>query len=354
MKQIGEIAKTAALGGLVFGDLKPKTAMPAPTEAGVTYTCPMHSQIRQDGPGNCPICGMTLEPLAISAKAEANHGLADMTRRFWIGLALSLPVFILEMGSHISGLRLDAIVPPILSTWIQFVLSTPVVLWAGWPFFQRGWASLISRHLNMFTLISLGTGAAYLYSLAATFIPGRFPAAFRTMGGAVPVYYEAAAVITVLVLLGQVLELRARDQTGGAIHALLNLAPRSARRLRDGGDDEENALEAVKVGDRLRVRPGDGVPVDGEVLDGKSAVDESMVTGEPMPSPKVQGDKVIGGTVNGTGALIIRVEKVGAGTVLAQIVAMVAQAQRSRAPRRVYVCLSVARVSNDYDWYNRN
>ena len=219
-----------------------------------------------------------------------------------------------------------------VSTWVQFALATPVVLWAGWPFFERGWASLIHRRLNMFTLISLGTATAYIYSLAVTFVPSRFPLDFRKMGGAIPVYYEAAAVITVLVLLGQVLELRAREQTGGAIRALLNLAPKTARRLRDGGDDEEIPLDAVKPGDRLRVRPGDGVPVDGVVLDGKSAVDESMVTGESMPTPMAPGDKVIGGTVNGTGALIIRAEMLGAGSVLARIVAMVAEAQRSRAP----------------------
>jgi len=223
-------------------------------------------------------------------------------------------------------------VPPATSTWFQFVSSTPVVLWAGWPFFQRSWASLVSRHLNMFTLIALGTGAAYLYSLAATFAPGAFPAGFRGMGGTVPVYYEAAAVITVLVLLGQVLELRARDQTGGAIRALLNLAPKSARRLLDGGEDEEIPLSEVQVGDRLRVRPGDGIPVDGAVLDGKSAVNESMVTGESMPSPKGPGDRLIGGTVNGTGSLVMRADTVGAGTVLSRIVAMVAEAQRSRAP----------------------
>jgi Cu+-exporting ATPase len=292
----------------------------------------MHAQIRLNSPGNCPICGMTLEPLAASETAKPNHELADMTRRFWIGLVLTLPVFILEMGSHIPGMGLDAIVPPTVSTWVQFGLTTPVVLWAGWPFFQRGWASLVSRHLNMFTLISLGTGAAYLYSLAATFVPGFFPAGFRMMGGAVPVYYEAAAVITVLVLLGQVLVLRARNQTGGAIRALLNLAPKSARRLRDSGEDEEIPLNEVKIGDRLRVRPGDGIPVDGAVLDGKSAVDESMVTGESMPSPKGPADNVIGGTVNGTGSLVIRAEKIGADTMLARIVAMVAEAQHSRAP----------------------
>ena len=312
--------------------LKPKAAAPKPAPSGAIYTCPMHPQIRQVGPGSCPICGMALEPVEATAEAQPNHELADMTRRFWIGLALTLPVFVLEMGSHIPGLRLHDLVPPATSTSIQFALATPVVLWAGWPFFRRGWASLRSGHLNMFTLIALGTGAAYLYSLAATFAPGAFPAGFRAMGGTVPVYYEAAAVITVLVLLGQVLELRARDQTGGAIRALLNLAPKTAQRLRDGGDDEGVPLGEVQVGDRLRVRPGDGIPVDGAILDGRSAVDESMVTGESMPSPKEPGDKVIGGTVNGTGALVMRAETVGAGSMLSRIVAMVAEAQRSRAP----------------------
>ncbi len=312
--------------------LKPKATAPEPAKAGAIYTCPMHPQIRQVGPGNCPICGMALEPVEVTAEAAPNYELADMSRRFWIGLVLTLPVFALEMGSHIPGLGLHNLVPPQISVWVQFVLSTPVVLWAGWPFFRRGGASVRSGHLNMFTLIALGTGAAYLYSLAATIVPGVFPAGFRMMGGTVAVYYEAAAVITVLVLLGQVLELRARDQTGGAIRALLNLAPKSARRLRDGADDEEISLGQVQVGDRLRVRPGDGVPVDGAVVDGKSAVDESMVTGESMPSPKVPGDKLIGGTVNGTGSLVMRADTVGAGTVLSRIVAMVAEAQRSRAP----------------------
>ena len=312
--------------------LKPKITAPEPAKPGAIYTCPMHPQIRQVGPGSCPICGMALEPVEATAEAQPNHELADMTRRFWIGLALTLPVFILEMGSHISGLGLHDVVPPATSTWIQFVLATPVVLWAGWPFFRRGWASVRSGHLNMFTLIALGTGAAYFYSLTATLAPKAFPEGFRSMGGTVPVYYEAAAVITVLVLLGQVLELRARDQTGGAIRALLNLAPKTARRLRDGGDDEEVPLGEVQVGDRLRVRPGDGIPVDGAILDGRSAVDESMVTGEAMPSPKGPGDKVIGGTVNSTGALVVRAETVGAGSVLSRIVAMVAEAQRSRAP----------------------
>jgi Cu+-exporting ATPase len=310
----------------------PKAEPPQQAEGAAIYTCPMHPQIRQSGPGSCPICGMTLEPLTVSATAEPNRELADMTRRFWIGLVLTLPVFGLEMGSHIPAMGMDAMVPPVISGWIQFALATPVVLWAGWPFFQRARASLVNRHLNMFTLIALGAGTAYVYSLAASFVPGVFPAGFRMMNGVVPVYYEAAAVITVLVLLGQVLELRARDQTGGAIRALLNLAPKTARRLRYGGDDEEVPLDQVKIGDRLRVRPGDGVPVDGVVIEGKSAVDESMVTGESMPSPKGPPDKVIAGTVNGTGALVIRAEKIGSDTVLAHIVAMVAAAQRSRAP----------------------
>ena len=307
-------------------------APPAPINAGVIYTCPMHPQIRQVGPGNCPICGMTLEPVKATADVGENRELVDMTRRFWVGLALTLPVFILEMGGHIPALGLHDLIPPRISNWIQFALSTPVVLWAGWPFFERAWASVVHRSLNMFSLIALGTGAAYLYSLFATFAPGMFPAGFREMGGTVAVYFEAAAVITVLVLLGQVLELRAREQTGGAIRALLKLAPKTARRLKPGGDDEEVALELVQVGDRLRVRPGDGVPVDGEVLEGKSAVDESMVTGESMPAAKQPGDKLIGGTVNGTGSLVMRADKVGADTMLARIVTMVAEAQRSRAP----------------------
>jgi len=310
---------------------QPKPAA-IPAKPGAIYTCPMHPQIRQAGPGSCPICGMALEPAVVTAEAPPNRELADMTRRFWIGLVLALPVFILEMGSHVPALGLDRLVPMQASIWIQFVLSTPVVLWAGWPFFQRAWASLVTRHLNMFTLIALGTGAAYLYSLAATFAPGLFPAGFRGMGGTVAVYYEAAAVITVLVLLGQVLELRAREQTGGAIRALLNLAPKTARRVRDGAEDEEIGIAQVAVGDRLRVRPGDGIPVDGTALEGSSAVDESMVTGESMPSAKAAGDKLIGGTVNGTGSLVMRADKIGADTMLARIVAMVAEAQRSRAP----------------------
>jgi P-type Cu+ transporter len=308
------------------------TTSPGEPDGASVYTCPMHPQIREPAPGNCPICGMTLEPVKASATPGENRELVDMSRRFWVGLVLTLPVFILEMGGHIPGLGLHRLVPPLTSIWIQFVLSTPVVLWAGWPFFERGWASLVHRSLNMFSLIALGTGTAYIYSLFATFMPGMFPASFRGMDGAVAVYFEAAAVITVLVLLGQVLELRAREQTGGAIRALLKLAPKTAHRLRGGGEDEEVAIEVIQVGDLLRVRPGDGVPVDGEVLEGKSAVDEAMVTGESMPAGKQPGDKLIGGTVNGTGSLVMRADKVGADTMLARIVTMVAEAQRSRAP----------------------
>ena len=275
---------------------------------------------------------MTLEPVKATAEVAENYELTDMTRRFWVGFALTLPVFVLEMGSHIPALGMHGLVSPQVSTWIQFALSTPVVLWAGWPFFQRAYASIIHRSLNMFSLIALGTGSAYLYSLFATFAPDLFPAGFHGMGGTVAVYFEAAAVITVLVLLGQVLELRGREQTGGAIRALLKLAPKTARRLKADGQDEEVALELIQVGDRLRVRPGDGVPVDGEVLEGKGAVDESMVTGESMPAAKKSGDKLIGGTVNGTGSLIMRADKIGADTMLARIVAMVSEAQRSRAP----------------------
>jgi Cu+-exporting ATPase len=311
----------------------PQAPAVVPTSpSGAIYTCPMHPQIREHAPGNCPICGMTLEPLTVTAEAQPNAELMDMTRRLWIGLALALPVFVLEMGGHIPALGLHRFVPPVVATWIEFVLSTPVVLWAGWPFFERAWASVVNRSLNMFSLIALGTGAAYFYSVVATLAPSIFPAGFRGMGGTVAVYFEAAAVITVLVLLGQVLELRAREQTGGAIRALLNLAPKHALRVTAGGEDEEISLDQVAVGDRLRVRPGDGVPVDGIVVDGASAVDESMVTGESMPAAKATGDALIGGTVNGTGALIMQAQKIGSDTMLSRIVAMVAEAQRSRAP----------------------
>ena len=324
-------AKFAASPGEYLSAPRSPSRGSIPPDAGAIHTCPMHPQVRQAGPGNCPICGMALEPVVATADAGENPELVDMTRRLWVGSALTLPVFVLEMGGHIPALGLHDLVSPGISTWIQFVLSTPVVLWAGWPFFERAWASVVHRSLNMFSLIALGTGAAYIYSLFATLVPGIFPAGFRGMDGTVSVYFEAAAVITVLVLLGQVLELRAREQTGGAIRALLKLAPKTARRLK-AGEDEEVPLELVQVGDHLRVRPGEGVPVDGEVLEGSGAVDESMVTGESMPSVKRPGDKLIGGTVNGTGSLVMRAEQVGASTMLARIVAMVTEAQRSRAP----------------------
>ena len=290
----------------------------------------MHSQIRQMGPGNCPICGMTLEPLVATAEAEENPELHDMTRRFWVGLVLTVPVFVLEMGSHLFDLH--SFISPQASNWVQLVLSTPVVLWAGWPFFVRAWASVKNRSLNMFSLIALGTGVAWLYSIVGTLAPQLFPLALRPMGGAVPVYFEAAAVITVLVLLGQVLELKAREKTSGAIRALLDLAPKEAVRVNADGTDEKVALEAVHVGDLLRVRPGEKLPVDGEVTEGKGNVDESMVTGEPMPVSKGTGSKVTAGTLNQTGGFVMRAEKVGADTLLSQIVHMVSTAQRSRAP----------------------
>src|SRR4051794_11969341 len=311
--------------------LDPAAAAKAePVAEGTVYTCPMHPEIRQVGPGACPICGMALEPVLVSLEVAPNHELMDMTRRFWIGLALAAPVVALEMGGHMTGL--DRIVPRQTSNWLQLVLATPVVLWAGWPFFVRGWQSLVTRKLNMFTLIAIGTGVAWLYSIVATLAPGLFPAAFRTGDGAVPVYFEAAAVITVLVLLGQVLELRARESTSGAIRALLDLAPKTARRIRDGGVEEEVQLDQVQVGDRLRVRPGEKIPVDAVVIEGRSAVDESMVTGESMPVTKEPGMNVIGGTMNQSGSLVIEARKVGRDTMLSQIVQLVAEAQRSRAP----------------------
>jgi heavy metal translocating P-type ATPase len=301
-----------------------------PAAEGAVYTCPMHPQIRRVGPGNCPICGMALEPLVTSTVETPSAELIDMSRRFWIGLALAVPVFIMEMGGHFLGLH--HYIAPQLSNWAQFVFATPVVLWAGWPFFVRGAQSLVTRNLNMFTLIAMGTGVAWVYSVVATSAPSLFPPAFRSPDGSVPIYFEAAAVITVLVLLGQVLELRAREQTGGAIRALLNLAPLTATRVKEDGTDEEVALEQVHVGDRLRVRPGEKAPVDGVLLEGRSSVDESMVTGESMPVTKSVGDKVIGGTLNQTGGFIMRADRVGADTMLSRIVGMVASAQRSRAP----------------------
>jgi len=297
---------------------------------GTIYTCPMHSQIRQVGPGSCPICGMALEPEIAGTEVGPNPELVDMTRRFWIGLVLSLPVVALEMGGHLTNLHM--LLGKNLSNWIQFVLATPVVLWAGWPFFVRGWQSLLTRNLNMFTLIAMGTGVAWLYSAVAVLMPNLFPAAFRDAEGTVAVYFEAAAVITVLVLLGQVLELRAREATSGAIRALLDLAPKTARRVKGDGNDEEVSLDTIQVGDRLRVRPGDRVPVDGVVLEGRSALDESMVTGESMPVTKEKDARVIGGTINKFGSFVMRADKIGRDTLLSRIVQMVASAQRSRAP----------------------
>ncbi|HEX5213595.1 MAG TPA: heavy metal translocating P-type ATPase [Pseudolabrys sp.] len=300
---------------------------PEPVIEGAIYTCPMHPEIRQQGPGACPICGMALEPEIPSAETGPNPELADMSKRFWVGLVLTIPVMVLEMSGHF-GLHFMS---PALSNLYQFAFATPVVLWAGWPFFVRGAQSLATRNLNMFTLIAMGTGVAYLYSAVATFAPSIFPDTFRSHG-AVAVYYEAASMITVLVLVGQVLELRAREATSGAIKALLDLTPKAARHVKDDGSDEEIPLDAVAVGDRLRVRPGDKVPVDGIVLEGHSSVDESMVTGESMPVGKDKDARVIGGTINTSGSFIMRADKVGRDTLLAQIVQMVASAQRSRAP----------------------
>ncbi len=310
--------------------LSPSNEQNAPVADGAIYTCPMHPEIRQVGPGSCPICGMALEPVLAGAETGPNPELVDMVRRFWIGLVLSIPVVALEMGGHFLGL--EHYVGPIYSNWLQLVFATPVVLWAGWPFFVRGWQSLLTRNLNMFTLIAMGTGVAWLYSVVATVAPAVFPAAFRGHEGNVAVYFEAAAVITVLVLLGQVLELRARESTSGAIRALLDLAPKTARRIQVGGSEQEVQLDQIRVGDKLRVRPGEKVPVDGSVIEGRSSVDESMVTGESMPVTKQVGAKVIGGTMNQSGALIIEAQKVGRDSMLSQIVQLVAEAQRSRAP----------------------
>ncbi len=308
--------------------------IPAPLTAaakGATYTCPMHPEIRKQGPGSCPKCGMALEPLVASAEDQPNPELVDMTRRFWIGLALTLPVFALAMAEHLPGVH--GMLPGAkVSGWVQLLFSMPVVLWAAWPFFVRGWNSLVSRSLNMYTLIALGTGVAFAYSVVAFFLPGLFPEAFRGASGEVGLYFEAAAVISVLVLLGEVLQLRARENTSGAIRALLRLSPVTAARVRADGSDEEVPLDQVNRGDALRVRPGDKIPVDGEVLEGRSSVDESLVTGESIPVEKYSGAKVTGGTINGTGSFVMRAERVGAETLLAQIVQMVAEAQRTRAP----------------------
>jgi len=304
----------------------------APSVHGTIYTCPMHPQIRRNEPGSCPICGMALEPEGVPEAEGANPELKDMTRRFVIGAVLATPIFVLEMGGHLGLFNTENFLSMAASLWIQFALATPIVLWCALPFFQRAWASLLNRSPNMFTLIALGVGAAYGFSLVATFAPGLFPAGLHQHGGMIPVYFEAAAVVTVLVLLGQVLELRAREKTGGAIRALLKLAPRTARRIRADGADEEVSLDQVHVGDRLRVRPGEAIPVDGSVTEGASSVDESMVTGESMPVEKVVGAKLIGGTINGTGAVVMTAQKVGADTLLSRIVHMVADAQRSRAP----------------------
>jgi Cu+-exporting ATPase len=324
--------KTAGAAAHGHGVHRGASARTAPAGAAdAIYTCPMHPEIRQVGPGSCPICGMALEPVDMGVDAP-NAELVDMTRRFWIGAVLTLPLLLLAMGPHFINMPTLVHLAPGLSNWLQLLLATPVVLWAGWPFFERGWRSLVTRRLNMFTLIAIGTGAAYLYSVAATVLPRLFPSSLRDHSGAIGVYYEAAAVIVVLVLLGQVLELRARARTGSAIRALLDLAPKHARRIDADGTEADVPLESVMVGDGLRLRPGEKVPVDGVVLEGQGLVDESMVTGESVPVAKAPGDTVIGGTLNGTGTLIMRAEKVGSDTLLARIVQMVGEAQRSRAP----------------------
>lgn len=310
---------------------KKETTLPKGVDPqDVTYTCPMHPEVLQQGPGTCPKCGMALEPVVSTGEEGENPELTDFRRRFWVGLILTLPVFALEMGSHIFGVH--KFISPETSVWIQLVFATPVVLWAGLPFFQRGWSSVVNRSLNMFTLIALGTGVAWGYSMVAAFLPGIFPDAVKTDTGVVPVYFEAAAVIVVLVLLGQMLELKARARTGGAIKALLGLAPKTAYMVTDEDETKEIAIEDISVGDLLRIRPGDKIPVDGIVVEGTSRIDESMVTGEPMPVEKTKGSNVIGATVNANGTLTIRAEKVGRDTMLSQIVKMVADAQRSRAP----------------------
>ena len=304
---------------------------PAAVKGASSYTCPMDPEIVQDEPGSCPICGMALEPMMVSLDDEENPELVDMTRRLWISAVLSLPVLLLAMGEMI-GLSFDRFASPQVQTWLEFAFATPVVLWGGWPFFVRGWQSIMTRNFNMFTLIALGTGVAYAYSIVATLAPSVFPASFQDLHGEVAVYFEAAAVIITLVLLGQVMELRARHRTGAAIRALLGLAPKTARRIEPDGSEVDAPLQNIQVGNRLRVRPGEKMPVDGVIIEGASSVDESMITGEAIPIEKVSGDEVIGATVNGTGGLVIEARRVGGDTMLSQIVQMVAAAQRSRAP----------------------
>lgn len=310
------------------GSAKPQ----GPAIPGATYTCPMHPEVQQDHPATCPLCGMALEPMGIPDPDAENLELVDFTRRFWVSLIFSLPLLVLEMARHLLGFSWDALIAPGVMPWLQLALASPVVLWAGWPFFQRGWTSIVTRHLNMFTLIAIGTGTAYLYSLVATAVPGIFPASFRSASGTVPLYFESAAVIITLVLLGQLLELRARERTGGAIKALLGLVPKTAWRVGSNGALEEVSLDDIQKGDLLRVRPGEKIPVDGRLVRGASAVDESLLTGEPIPVDKGEGDEVTGGTINSTGGFDFRAERVGQDTRLAQVVSMVAEAQRSRAP----------------------
>ena len=297
-----------------------------------TWSCPMHPQVIRHEPGDCPICGMALEPVLVTEDEEENHELIDMTRRFWVSLIFSVPVFLIAMGDLLPGKPVSAVLPSAIRPLLELLLASPVVLWGAWPFFVRGWRSIITRHLNMFTLIALGVAVAYGYSVIAVLLPDLFPAAFRDVSGHVAVYFETAAVIVTLVLLGQVLELRARSQTGAAIRALLGLTPKTARRISASGEEEDVPIELIQAGDQLRIRPGEKVPVDGRVIEGHSSVDESMVTGEPVSVEKQANDQVVGGTVNGTGALVMRAEKVGAETLLSRIVQMVAAAQRSRAP----------------------
>ncbi len=321
----GCLAKFTAEPAKYLSDIPRAEAVATP---GAMWTCPMHPEIRREGPGTCPICGMALEPEEPSLDNAPNPELVDFTRRWWVSAVLAVPLLILTMGSELLGLHL---VSPAISPWLQLAMTAPIVLWAGWPFFTRGWTSLVTRKLNMFTLIAIGVGAAFFYSLVATLAPGLFPQAFR-MHGMVPVYYEAAGVVVALVLLGQVLELRARAATGKAIRALLNLAPKTARRIDADGTETDIPLSEVQAGDRLRVRPGEAVPVDGIVIDGRSSVDESMLTGEPLPVAKEPASALTGGTVNGTGSLVMEAQAVGADTMLARIVRMVTEAQRSRAP----------------------